>query len=339
MLLESNQVGVRESLADLIACVESDATPYTSMLEKRKKPINVVHSWQVKQYPDVSHAGVPDGKPATDFAYNPRTRLYGVCQKVWHNPAVSDFAEEVEVAGAPQGEMEEQVADALVILARTIEKRCLSNNDCLEESQPGSANETRGAFKWLSPSAQATFPIPAPYLPNAAQLYSGTLANFNEAALIALASAAYINRKKKIKMAGIVGVDLKTTITTFSKYDVLSATQAPIRRFNQNADDKAFIAVIDRIVLDTCEIDLFLSSFLYTNSADGTGSTYTNSSGVFMDMDMAALHYMRLPRVKPLPYDGSGYKAICDAIILHVIDNPLGMFSATISEAGDTDEG
>lgn len=330
-LLESNQVGVRESLADLIAVVESDATPYTSMLEKRKKPINIIHDWQVKSYPDVPHAGVPDGKPATDFQYNPRQRLHGVVQKFWQNPAVSDFAEEVEVAGAPQGEMEEQVADALIMLARKMEKRFLSNNDCALESQPGTANETRGLFSWLSPNAQAQYPIPAGFLPGAAQLYNGTLANFTEAQLILLASAAYKNRKKKIKMCGIVGVDLKTQITTFSKYDALSASQAPIRRFNQDAESKAFISVIDRLNLDTCDIDLFLSSFLYTTSSTGVASAFTDKSGAFVDMEMAALHYMRLPRTKPLPYDGSGYKAICDAMALHVIDNPLGMFSATIN--------
>ncbi len=330
-LLESQQVGVRESLADLIAIVESDATPYTSMLEKRKKPINIIHDWQVKAYPDVPHTGVPDGKPATDFAYNPRQRLHGVCQKFWHNPAVSDFSEEVEVAGAPQGEMEEQVADALVMLARKMEKRFLSANDCAVESQPGTANETRGAFSWLSPTAQTQYPIPDGFRPATAQLYSGTLANFTETALIACAAAAYKNRKKKIKMAGIVGVDLKTQITGFSKYDTLSATSAPIRRFNQSADEKALISVIDRITLDTCEIELFLSSFLYTTSTTGAASAYTDKSGVFLDMDMAALHYMRLPRTKPLPYDGSGYKAICDAIALHVIDNPLGMFAAAIN--------
>lgn len=330
-LLESNQVGVRESLADLIACAESDATPYTSMLDKRKKPINVIHDWQVKAYPDVSHSGVPDGQPATDFTYNPRQRLHGVVQKFWQNPAVSDFAEEVEVAGAPQGEMEEQVADALVMLARKMEKRFLSNNDCALESQPGTANETRGIFQWLSPTPQAQYPIPAAFLPVAAQQYTGTLANFTEGALIIAASAAYKNRKKKIKMAGIVGVDLKSQITTFSKYDVAPGGSVPIRRFNQNSDDKAVISVIDRIVLDTCEIDLFLSSFLYTTAATGVASAYTDKSGVFLDMEMAGLHYMRLPRTKPLPYDGSGHKAICDAMALHVIDNPLGMFSATIN--------
>lgn len=329
-LLESNQVGVRESLADLIAVAESDATPYTSMLEKRKKPINVVHDWQVKAYPVAGHSGVPDGTPATDFKSNPRSRVHGICQKLWHNPAVSDFAEEVEVAGAPDGEMEEQVADALVALARKQESRFLSNVDQSLESQPGTANETRGIFPWLSPTAQATYPVPNGFRPGANQLYNGTLANFTEAQLIALATAAYINRKKKIKMVGILGVNLKNQVTGFSKYDVQSATSLPIRRFNQNSDDKAMISVIDRLVLDTCEIDLQLSSFLVTDPKTGQPTAYSNSSGVFLDMDMAALHYMRLPRTKPLPYDGSGYKAICDCIVLHVIDNPLGMFSALI---------
>jgi hypothetical protein len=327
-LLESNQVGVRESLADIIACVDSDATPYTSMLEKRRKPINVQHSWQVKAYPDTGHAGVPDGQPATDFANNPRARVYGIVQKFWQNPAVSDFSEEVEVAGAPQGEMEEQVADALVMLARKMEKRFLSNVDCAEEGQPGTANETRGVFQWLSPNAQATFPVPAGYLPAAAQQYVGTVANFNEAALITAATAAYINRKKKIKMAGILGVNLKNQVSSFSKYDTAPGGSVAIRRFNQSNDDKALISVIDRLEFDTCSIDLFLSSFLYTPSATGVAGVYTNNSGVFLDMEMAALHYMRLPRTKPLPYDGSGYKAICDAMALHVIDNALGMFSA-----------
>ena len=330
-LLESNQVGVRESLADLIAVAESDATPYTAMLEKRKKPINVQHSWQVKAYPDVSHSGVPDGKAATDFNFNPRQRLYGIVQKFWQNPAVSDFSEEVEVAGAPQGEMEEQVADSLVMLGRKMEKRFLSANDQTLEAQPGSANETRGIFSWLSPTAQAQFPVPDGFRPSAAQLYSGTLANFTEDALIALASAAYKNRKKKIRMAGIVGVDLKTTITKFTRYDPTPGGTSAVRRFDQSADERAIISVIDKLVLDTCEIDLHLSSFLYTTAATGLASAYTDKSGAFIDMDMAALHYMRLPRTKPLPYDGSGYKAICDAMALHVIDNALGMFSATIN--------
>jgi hypothetical protein len=329
--LERNQIGKRESLADLIAVAESDKTPYLSMVDKRKKPGNVVTSWQVKNYPDDGHGGVRDGVDASDFKTNPRQLLQGVTQKLWFNPAVSDFAEESVIAGVGKGEMAAQVADALKALARKAEKRLLSANDCALEAQPTQANETRGIFSWLSTAAQAQYPVPAAFLPNGNQIYSGTLANFNEAALVSLGKAAYKRRKGPANLTGIVGVDLKSAISTFSRYDDTVANKTNIRRFNMSNDDKALLTIIDRVVLDTGSIDLMLSSFLYTNSADGADTLYTHNSGVFVDMDMAGIAYTRLPRVKELPYAGGGYKAIVDMMIVHMIDNPMGMFSATIN--------
>ena len=268
---------------------------------------------------------------AADFKTNPRQLLQGVTQKLWFNPAVSDFADESVVAGASKGEMAMQVADALKALSRKMEKRLLSNNDCALEAQPNQANETRGIFSWLSTTAQAQYPVPAQFLPNSNQIYTGTLANFNEGQLINLAKAAYKRRKGPANLTGIVGVDLKTQISTFSRYDDTVANKTNIRRFNMNGDDKALLTIIDRVVLDTGPIDLMLSSFLYTNAADGADTAYTHNSGVFVDMDMAGIAYTRLPRVKELPYAGGGYKAIVDTMIVHMIDNPMGMYSATIN--------
>lgn len=332
-LTEANQVGKRESLADIIAVAESDSTPYIAMAHKRKKAGAVTHDWQVKSYQGGGHTGVPDGKDASEFTSNPRERLHGVAQKLWHNPAVSDFAEESEVAGAPKGEMKEQVADALIALGRKIEKRCLSANDCTLEAAPSAVNETRGTFSWLSTSAQAQYPVPEAYRPNSAQIYSSTLTLFKESSLINLAKAAYKRRKGKANLKGIVGVDLKTRIAEFSKYSDDVASTTAIRTFNQAAGDKAIINVIDRVTLDTGIIDLMLSSFLYTTAADGEDSAYTHMSGAFVDPSMTALYYTRLPRVKPLEYKGGGHKAICDAILIHGLDNPIGMFSVTINTA------
>lgn len=329
--LERTQVGKRESLADLIAVAESDKTPYLSMVDKRKKPGNVVASWQVKNYPDDGHGGVRDGVDANDFKTNPRVLLQGVTQKLWFNPAVSDFAEESVVAGVSKGEMAAQVADALKALARKAEKRLLSNNDCALEAQPTTANETRGIFSWLATTAQAQYPVPDAFRPNSGQIYSGTLANFNEAALVNLGKAAYKRRKGPANLTGIVGVDLKSAISTFSRYDDTVANKTNIRRFNMAGDDKALLTIIDRVVLDTGSIDLMLSSFLYTNAADGADTAFTHNSGAFVDMDMAGIAYTRLPRVKELPYAGGGYKAIVDMMLVHMLDNPMGMFSATIN--------
>lgn len=330
-LMEKSQVGVRESLADLIVCAESDVTPYIAMAKKGKKPGKVTHDWQVKAYLDGGHVGVLDGKDATEFVHNPRERLHGVSQKLWHNPAVSDFAEESDVAGLKKGEGKGQVADALISLSRKMEKRMLSAEDCKLEAAPAVPNETRGIFSWLSATAQALYPVPEAYRPTDTQIYTGTLANFKESSLIAMATAAYKQRKGKANVKGIVGIDLKNAFTNFSKYSDDVANKTNVRTFQSVSGDKSIISTIDRVTLDSGTIDLMLSSFLYTDPTTGNDTAYTHKSGVFLDTRMIELLYTRMPRTMALPYAGGGYKWICDTIVMHTLQNPVGMFAATIN--------
>lgn len=328
-VMEATQTGKRESLADLIAVAESSKTPYSSMLAKRKRPDEMDHSWQMKGYRVAGHGGVIDGVDATSFNSTPRKRVHCYAQKIWDPVAVSDLAEEANVAGV-KSEMAAQVEDAFIVAAQIIERRCLSNNDTLQEDAPNSAYETRGAFSWLSPNAQTTFPVPPEFRPTSSQLYNGTLANFGETDLINLANAAAKKRKGPTTIDGFLGLDLKQKVNDFTRYDATSSS-ANIARFNQDANDRQVINIIDRLVLDSGIVRLHPSFFLYTNSSDGSNSAYTDKSGVFIDMDMVGLAYTRLPRVYPLPYQGGGYKKVVDAIFLHMFDNPLGGYSATIN--------
>lgn len=330
-LMEQDQIGKRESLADLIAVAEIETTPYTAMIEKRKRPDQMDHSWQMKGYRVAGHGGVIDGVDASNFHFTPRSRTHCYAQKVWDPVAVSDLADEATVAGVAKGEMSAQIADAFVTTSQIIERRCLSRSDTQEQAAPTAAYETRGIFSWLSPTAQTTFPVPADFRPNSGQLYSSTLAAFKEADLLSLGRAAFKRRKGPITLKGIVGVDLKALISNFTRYDDTVDTKTAVRRFNQNADDKAVVNVIDRIVCDTGTIELHVSSFLATDAATGADTAYTHSSGVFLDMDMVGLAYTRLPRVFKLPYQGGGQKAVVDAIFLHQVDNPVGMFMAEIN--------
>lgn len=330
-VLEQTQIGKREALADLIAVAESEKTPYMSMLSKRKKPGNMDASWQMKGYRVAGHRGVVDGVDATDFNSTPRKRVHCYSQKIWDPVAVSDLAEESDVAGVGKGEMAAQVADAFVTAAQIIERRVLSAYDTADQAAPTSGYETRGAFSWLATAAQTTFPVPAEFRPNSAQLYTGTLAAFDETALLALARAAAKRRKGPTTLKGIVGIDLKAKFNDFTRYDATVGSFTNVRRFNQNAADRQVVNIIDRVILDTGTIELHPSFFLATDADTGANTAYTDSSGVFIDMEMAALSYTRLPRVFKLPYAGGGYKAVVDAIFLHQIDNPVGCFSAYIN--------
>lgn len=330
-LFEADQVGKRESLADLISVVETTQTPFTSMCAKRKKPNQVIHDWQVKAYRKAGHKGVVDGKDAENFTSNPRERLHAVAQKSWELPAVSDFAEESVVAGLPQGEMAGQIADGLVVVKRILESRSLSNEDCKLDNGTTQGNETRGGFHWVRNTAQALYPVPTAFRTPTASIFTDPLDEFTETAFKAMCRSAYKQRKGTGKVDAFLGVDLKEQVSSFASYSDDVSSKTNVRTFNQNAADKALITVVDRLVMDTGEVDLHLSSFNMINAADGEETNYTHRSGLFCDMSMWGLAFTRMPRVKRLEYKGGGYKAIIDVIFMLMCDNPLGQMAALIS--------
>ena len=329
--VESTQVGKREALADTIANIEADSTQFTSMAAKRKKPGNVEQSWQLKAYRRKGHRGVRDGVDAKNFTNNGRDRISAIGQKTWDPRAVSDFAEESNVAGLKSGELAEQTADAMVTVKQTIERRALSFEDCKRETEDdqNSANETRGMFNWLDSAAQALHPVPDKFRPGADQVYTGALAGLKESVLKGLARAAWKRRLgNSVKMKGFVGIDMKAQISEFTRYDDTVADKVAVRTFKQDADSKALINVIDRLVFDTGTIDLFASAHIMTDPDTGEDTAYTHKSGIFVDMDMIGLSYTRMPRAFPIEYKGGGYKVIVDAIFTWLYDNPGGGFSA-----------
>lgn len=329
-LFEKDQVGKRESLADLISNIEPEATPATSMMAKRKEPNQVVHDWQVKAYPRRSLGGVLDGQDVTEHTHVARERVHAVAQKVWDNPGISDFADEAEVAGLSKGEMAVQIADSLVLVKRIIEGRTLSELECSLDNGVDTPNATRGLGKWIDASAQAVYPVPASFRTPSGQIYSGTLANFNETAFNGLMQQAFKSRKGPSRLDAFVGIQLKAEISKFSRYDDTVSNKTNVRTFNQDAANKAVITCIDRLVTDQGEVMLHPASFLFLN-ADGTDSAKTHLSGLFVDMKMLGLAYTRLPRVRRLEDRGGGPRAIVDAIFMVMCDNPLGHIKASIS--------
>lgn len=339
---EQDLTGKRQSLADIIANIQTTTTPYTSMLAKRTKPVNQPHSWQGEVYPDVDSKGVPDGKDVEKFDAVPRFLLQCYAQKFWRNPAVSDFADEAEIAGASGGEFARQKAIAMILLKRKLEQQCLSADDTAANApatDPEQGYTTRGAFSWIASAAQTTFPVPAALLTPAAQIYTGTLANFKEGTanpgtgttFASMCASSYIQRKGPLTMDAFLGIYLKQQFTTFTTYTEDKANYTQVRQFTRPGDDKTLTATVDQLVTDTGVVRLHLSSYLRKNTTTGADTAYTHRSGIVVDMDMSGLAYTRLPRIVPQEYKGGGPRAICDAIALHMMDNPLGAMKMEIN--------
>lgn len=329
--VESDIAGKPRSLANIVACVVSDATPYTAMLQKRERPKNSIHTWQVKSYPQTGHRGVVDKKPASEFQSNPRQEVQCRAQKTWYNPAVSDFADEAEVVGVKGGsEMAEQIADAIIAVAFQIEKRCLSDQDTRTDDGTR-GNETRGALSWVSNTAQGNLPVPSAFRTPSAQITTVALSAFNQTIFEPMAASSFIQRKGPFKMHGFVGINLKRRFTDMGFYHANVSSFTAVGQFVQDATSKKMVKAVDQLVMDSGEIDLHPTAFLATDADSGADTAYTHRSGVFLDMDKAGLCYTRKPRVINRPYDGGGQKAIVDAIFLHMIDNPLGAMKCYIN--------
>lgn len=328
VIQEITQKGHPRSLANLIANIESEGCPYLSMIRRGMRPKQAKHEWQVKVYPRVGHGGVRDGVDATTFQSNPREEIAVYAQKSWYNPGVSDFAEEAEVAGLAKGEFAEQVADAFVAVKRVQEMRALSNSDTLLENGTTNPYETRGIFSWLSSSAQTTLSVPEDFRTQAAQKIGSSaganLSDFSEQKFIDACAESYITRKGTYAMHTFLGVKLKAKFTNFAGYVDNIANTTPIRRYNQDADSKTLVRVIDKLVLDSGEHLLHLTPFLLCEAGTGADTAFTHRSGFSVDLNMAFLAYTREPRIVNLPYKGGGKKAIVDTIFLHGMENVQG---------------
>jgi len=331
MAYERDQVGKRQALADIIANIESETTPVASMIKKIQKPNQKLIEFQAEVYPDRAHKGVVDGVDVSSFSSVPRYMLKTLAQKVWDNPKVSDMAEETVIAGIPgRGEMKRQKAASLVLVKRMIESRILSDSE-LQEDNGTLPNETRGLGKWLLATAQALYPVAAEVRTPAASIFSAALSTFTEDSLINIMQSAYDTRKGNSSLTGIVGTKLKQKITDFTRYVANVSNNTIVRQFNQDAKSKTVINTVDRLVLDTGEVDLMLSPWLYRDPVSGAATAKSTRSGYFIDPDMLALAYTRLPKIRDLEDQGGGPRAIVDAIFALLCYNPKGMAKVEIS--------
>ena len=326
-IYEKDQVGKREDLADILSCIVAEETPFMSMLKKEGAPTNKIMNYQCKRYPDRAFEGVLDGEDvATYNDQAPRALLTAVTQKFREPWFVSDFGDNATVAGLPKGEKGEQKASALINLKFAIEGRLLSNEECSVDDGATVANETRGAIMWLSNTAQAVYPVDSNFRTPAASRHTSALSGLTEAAFQALLASAWTKRRGVATLDGFVGITLKRTFDNWSSLADAGASFGtfPVRTWNQSAESKALIKVIDILKFSEATVRLHPSAYIGKTSSTGADSEYTPRSGLFLDMAMWSLAWTRKPRLIDLEDKGGGPRGFADAIVGLKCFNPLG---------------
>jgi hypothetical protein len=328
-LLEKDQVGKREWLADTITIADAKEKPLLAMIPKGRKPVATLARWQADSYEAPNTGGVIDGKDVESFEDGAKNRqeLKVYCQKVRRTAKVSEMAEDVsEVAGAPEGDLARSIDKKLEELGRDIEATLCSDNDT-QADDGGKPYKNRGLGSWISSSAQSTLPVPAAFLTPAASLDSTAMASLTEDTFKGVLKSVYEQRGKSQELTLLVGTDLKTAITGFTQFRGSSTnTYGTIRAYNADLNGKKITSNITLYEGDFNSVRIVPSLLL----ASGTTNA-PSRRGYVLDLDMLELCWAKKPQVKQLPDLDGGPRAVIKAIFCMKVKNPLafGKFAAT----------
>lgn len=326
-LLEKDQVGKREALADMIALVDQKATPFTTMVKKGKEPGNTLIEWQVDKYDDTKLDGIVDGTDVTNFenAAKDRARLKNVIQIFRRTAKVSRLSEEVSnVAGAREGEMARSIAKKLVEIKRDQEAAFLSDNN--SQTDNGAVPYlTRGMGKWIVTSDSDQYAVPTAYLPGSTQVNTTATASLDEDTDLQGILTAIFDATGMIgDYKAIVGSVLRRRITSMTRTGQYGSTNvaSKVRMFSGEIDSTKIQQSTTIFEGDFGTIEVAPSSFI---GRSATTNTTDSDRGYILDMDKIDVCYGKLPKVEKLPDLGGGPRSLIEAYAALRVYNPIGL--------------
>lgn len=337
MLLERNQIGKREMLADYIARVDAKSTPVQSMMPKGEALSNMLMEWQMDNFEEPDEVAVEDGVDAETFdnASPDRALAQMYAMKVRDTAMVSDLGEEVsDVAGLSKGEVAESIMKKLTKLARCIEAYISGDQETVAGAA-GVAYKGRGLGKWIQNGAQSLLPVDANYRTPTGSINTTASASLTQDNVNDVMQSVYEQTGVEGRFDLCLGPTLKRRFSSFLATQSASPnTFSIIRTYNTQ-----FAGKINNVVTQF-EGDYGLANLHTTlwnahkNTAfGGDGSTTTTGKvrGYLLNMMLLSLHYKRRPRVKQLEDRGGGPRFLVDGILGWKVKNPLGLgaFKAT----------
>ena len=339
-LLQPNQVGIREELADYIAIVDQKSTPFVSMAPKGKDLGNVTFSWQVDNYAAPLPGGIVDGTDVTYTAGNPgspvnpvpnRTRLSNYAQVFRNDLRIGFIANTQNVAGVGNGgEIANGISKRLIELKRKMEATFLATNQTIQADNGTNPYQTSSLGKWLLTTNSAGIGAPtSTFAPNTAAIDATASASFVEATAQNVLTGIYNATGTFRDYDVFLGATLKRAFTNLTasgatqvaNTNTIAATS--VRTFNQELSDDTFKSSIDIFEGDFGR--LILHPDVWISSTDGSAFTTTAFKGYVVPMDMVEIRYAKLPEVTVLPNNGGGEGRLIQAIAGLCVKNPAGM--------------
>lgn len=338
MLLEKNVVGKKTDWANYITLADEHETPALRVLPKGPKPVNVIKNYQSDTYDDPQPNAWPDGKDWDTFksAGANRKALSARIQWFVKTAAVSKLAEDVTDTAGIADELAHEIPKKMTELAREMEASACS--DQLAFADDGdTGHKYRGMGQWIknAPGVDADVAVDAAIQPPAASIYSGTLANLNEDAVITVLSSMWDNTGSKGRKLGLVGKNLKKRFRDFQYFLPSSTTTQSTSRVTQREEgDDTLGNTIDYYDSDWGTLELHMTKWnAHPNFTTSGTASISAWRGYFLNPGRWSWLWNQKPTVYKPEFRGGSYKAAIDAILMLLCMNPIGEGKVVPSDA------
>jgi hypothetical protein len=328
-LLEINQTGKREDLADIYSIVDMKATPFLSRVDKSTKPTNVKFEWIVDSYESPKVSGTVDGTDVADYenAAQNRGRMGNYCQIFRRTAKVSRLAEELSnVAGVRQGEIALAAAKKLVELKRDNETTLLQNgvNGQADTGGVPYLMATLGKFiDTTGPTVPSS--VPSGVRTPSASINTTATASLTETLVQTVLKSVFDFTGMNGEFVCFTGSTLRRAFTDFTRTQQYGDTNTAksSRVFNFDGSSRRVIASTTVFEGDYGTIEIVSSNFI-GNDYTTAGNTGKNV-GYLVDMNKVHLRSHKKPSVERFPDLGGGPRLLIEAVNGLQVDNPAGL--------------
>ena len=317
LLLEKDQIGKREDLSDIVAQVESHATPVGSLARKGSKPGNTVMSWQAHALSAAQNSPVVDGTDVSSYDSNARSLLQNYIQIVRRVVRVSPLSIDISNVAGVKDELAFQVATALAEIKKDAELiLCADSGAILDNGSVGYA--TRGLHKWINTNGNkdsVLAPDSAFCTPTASIETTATTSNITDVTVQNVLSSLFAETGSIKNLDMPVGRTLKraftdrlTGVRTVADGGSTSDVATQIRTFSPQSGTAVNYRV-DTFQGDFGNVRLHPSNFLDAQT-----------DGLLLDLDSCEIRYGKMPSISELPDAGGGPIRMIEmymALVLH----------------------
>lgn len=315
--------GRREDLRDVLTILEPEETPFTSMCRKGPAP----KSTFVETLGDTLRAPKQTGtKPGTDAIRggnkaSKRSRFGVYIARLMESFGVDDVQQIISEKGG-QAAVDNEYGNAKAKTIREMKRDMESVNLGSQDHTGGdddTAMMTRGAFSWISSTAQATNAVPASFRTLSTAIVSGKSfagTRFTEDDLNGVGKAlkgVYGGKRTYVGLGGNNAID---TIDHFTRVEVSGATRYKVHEMADEHEITMMVSVFDSSFM---RLEVQSSDFINWTS----GAVDPEALAIF-NMDLwhidlfDALHAMDLPDLGGGP---NGYAKVMWALLC---DSPRG---------------